>query len=193
MKYQKTIEKEPSYLEVGATRLKDTGKRTVFETGSHKEIVEGRGRYDLIPLEALGNLYERNNTKLDHMVSQVLFSFHRALIAESAPQKIEHLYEALLEFINYTKKAPTHKNLFFYTQELSKLYEAGAVKYAARDWEKGRPMEVFINSALRHLFQFLNNEKDEQHDVAFIWNTLSLIDTLRRLPSTAYTLKEIKE
>jgi hypothetical protein len=34
---------------------------------------------------------------------------------------------------------------------LAQLYEVGATKYAARNWEKGIPLDRFIDSAFRHM------------------------------------------
>lgn len=36
--------------------LEDSGDRTIFETGAQREIIEGKGRYDLLPPEALKRL-----------------------------------------------------------------------------------------------------------------------------------------
>jgi hypothetical protein len=48
-------------------------------------------------------------------------------------------------------------------------------------------MEIFINSTLRHFLQYLNKETDENHGIAVVWNLISCIDTIRRMPSLAYT------
>ncbi|MFB3779681.1 MAG: dATP/dGTP diphosphohydrolase domain-containing protein [Bryobacteraceae bacterium] len=36
-------------------------------------------------------------------------------------------------------------------RRLAKIYEGGAVKYAARNWEKGMPISRFLDSAKRHI------------------------------------------
>lgn len=55
---------------------------------------------------------------------------------------------------------------------LSKLYEAGAVKYGPYNYQKGIPVSSFINSALRHLFKYLAGEDDEDHLSAATFNVL---------------------
>ena len=55
---------------------------------------------------------------------------------------------------------------------LSKHYEAGARKYDDRNWEKGMPVSVMIDSGLRHIFKYLDGQTDEDHLVAAAWNIL---------------------
>lgn len=52
----------------------------------------------------------------------------------------------------------------------AQLFERGAVKYDARNWEKGQPMSVFLDCALRHLFNYLAGKRDEDHLAAARWN-----------------------
>lgn len=55
---------------------------------------------------------------------------------------------------------------------LSKLYEAGAKKYDDRNWEKGIPISVMIDSGMRHLLKYLDGQTDEDHLTAAAWNIL---------------------
>lgn len=55
---------------------------------------------------------------------------------------------------------------------LSKHYEAGAVKYDDRNWEKGIPISVMVDSAMRHLLKYMDGQTDEDHLVAVAWNIL---------------------
>lgn len=166
--------------------LKDSGSRTTFGTGSQKEVVQGRGRYDLLPLLTIAEYfrYYGEDSSSDMVTSDILYNIYVSMVTEQVEEKIPLLYNAIFVFIDAHMPG-----IYKVIPELAKLYEAGANKYAARDWEKGRPMEVFLNSALRHYFQYMNKETDERHDLAFIWNLVSLIDTLKRLPECAYTLK----
>lgn len=65
---------------------------------------------------------------------------------------------------------------------LAKHYEAGAVKYSDRNWEKGIPAHSFADSALRHLFKYLDGQKDEDHLIAAIWNLCGLAWTEEKHP-----------
>lgn len=53
---------------------------------------------------------------------------------------------------------------------LAKHYEEGIGKYGERNWEKGQPLKVFLDSALRHLSKFASGARDENHLSAAVWN-----------------------
>lgn len=55
---------------------------------------------------------------------------------------------------------------------LAKHYEAGAQKYDDRNWEKGIPISVMIDSAMRHLLKYMDGQDDEDHLTAVAWNIL---------------------
>ena len=59
-------------------------------------------------------------------------------------------------------------------------FEKGAKKYADRNWEKGMPVSVYTNSALRHLCQFMDGHEDENHLIAALWNVVCAYETILR-------------
>lgn len=59
--------------------------------------------------------------------------------------------------------------------------ELGAKKYGDRNWEYGMPQSRFINSALRHLCQYLTGAADEDHLAAAAWNILAALDQEERV------------
>ena len=64
---------------------------------------------------------------------------------------------------------------------LAKHFENGAKKYGERNWEKGLPLNSFVDSGYRHLLLYMAGEKDEDHLVACAWNFLCALDTRERL------------
>lgn len=64
------------------TPLQDSGERTHFETGAMREIVQGKGRFDLLPLAEISNIV----TQLNVDDYNVIF---RALLTEERPPKRE--------------------------------------------------------------------------------------------------------
>jgi len=57
------------------------------------------------------------------------------------------------------------------------VLQRGAQKYDARNWEKGIPLSRFVDSGLRHLMQYLEGRRDEDHAAQAAWNILGLIHT----------------
>jgi len=61
-------------------------------------------------------------------------------------------------------------------RRIADVYEKGAVKYAARNWEKGQPIAAsFLDSALRHIYQNLEGLRDEDHLAQAAWNLIAAI------------------
>ena len=88
--------------------LKDSGERREFGTGAVRDMSFGKGRFDLLPVEAI--------------------------------------------------------------MRLAKHCEKGSQKYGERNCEKGVPISSLIDSALRHLFKYLEGWDDEDHLTAAFWN-----------------------
>lgn len=60
---------------------------------------------------------------------------------------------------------------------LARVFEEGAKKYTARNYESGIPLSRFLDSALRHLFKHLEGQRDEPHIAQAGWNILAYIHT----------------
>jgi len=59
---------------------------------------------------------------------------------------------------------------------LSKHYEAGAKKYGRWNYQKGIPVSSFVDSALRHIFKYLDGWDDEDHASAAVFNLLGVME-----------------
>lgn len=59
---------------------------------------------------------------------------------------------------------------------LAQVYEKGAKKYAPHNWERGMPLHLFADSALRHTFQYLGGARDEDHLGHAVFNLLAIIE-----------------
>ena len=55
-------------------------------------------------------------------------------------------------------------------RRLAVHYENGAKKYGDRNWEKGFPMSRAMDSAMRHINQYREGHRDEDHLAQAIWN-----------------------
>lgn len=65
--------------------------------------------------------------------------------------------------------------------EVARIFEAGAIKYESRNWEKGIPLSRFMDSGLRHAMKWLRGDRDEPHLAQACWNFLCLLDTQERI------------
>lgn len=143
--------------------IKDSGERRTFSTGSVRDVSEGKGRCDLLPL---GIISDRLDDKI--------FMFIEEYIRQG---NVTSLWFALDEFIGIDDK-----QWYSVLLDVSKHYEAGAKKYAERNWEKGQPLHVYIDSGVRHYLKFKAGLTDEPHLRAFVWNILGAIWTHRNKP-----------
>lgn len=136
--------------------LLDSGARREFETGAVRDIAEGKGRCDLLPLKAVADrLGDKTFLYVEDYIRQGDVCSLWFAIDEFAHRYGAGIYSTLLE--------------------VSKQYEDGARKYADRNWERGMPVHCFIDSGVRHYLKFLRGDTDEPHDRAFIWNMLGAI------------------
>lgn len=139
-------------------KLKDSGERREFTTGAVRDISDGKGRCDLLPLDVVGNL-EKDPLLIginEYIRSGDKFKLVQVIICFS-DKNFGNLPTAMLE--------------------VSKHYEDGCNKYGERNWEKGISLHCYIDSAVRHYFKFKRGDTDEPHDRAFLWNLLCAIWT----------------
>lgn len=66
-------------------------------------------------------------------------------------------------------------------RRLAVHYENGARKYGDRNWEKGQPLRRYLESAIRHIYTFLDGARDEDHLAAAAWNVLACIHTEEKI------------
>lgn len=147
--------------------IKDSGARREFSSGAVRDIQEGKGRCDLMPLDAVANIISIKE------ISSVLNSI--SLFMDSG--NVDYINRAIQSFCNYHCWQPEDALL-----EVSIHYEEGAKKYGERNWEKGIPLHCYIDSGVRHLLKYTRGDTDEPHDRAFIWNMLGLIWTVKHKP-----------
>ena len=68
-------------------------------------------------------------------------------------------------------------------RRLAILYEKGSKKYSDRNWEKGIPASRMFSSAVRHLFQWIAGNRDEDHLAAAAWNIFCIMHYEEVLPN----------
>lgn len=143
-------------------QILDSGDRTQFESGAVRDMREGKGRCDLMPLEVVANYICECNDKTD----DILWAIREFQKSNST----SYLYSALNAFD--IRHYGNYCTMFL---EVSKHFEEGAKKYGENNWQKGIPVHCYIDSAVRHYLKWLRGDNDEPHDRAFVWNLMCCI------------------
>ena len=133
--------------------IKDSGNRREFSTGAVRDIQEGKGRCDLLPLEVVAQI-------TGDVIFQEISEFQK-------DGDTSNLYDALEFFAEIYGGG-----IFTMILDVAKHFEAGALKYGENNWQKGLPPSCYIDSALRHYLKFKRGDDDEPHDRAFVWNLM---------------------
>ena len=152
-------------------KILDSGERRQFETGAVRDIHDGKGRCDLMPLEVITTIME------DSTLSNI-FMYQKTGSAD-------YLVDAIKDFSNLF-----YDNLCDMFLELSIHFEEGAKKYGENNWQKGIPTKHYIDSGVRHYLKFLRGDKDEPHDRAFVWNMICCLWTMVNKPELDSYAKE---
>lgn len=151
--------------------IKDSGNRTEFASGAVRDIQEGKGRCDLLPLGVAASCIDRPAvlTSIDNFMAYNELLWLRMAIAQFCVERDWDIPTMLLEVAVH--------------------FEEGAKKYGERNWQKGIPVSRYIDSAVRHYLKFRRGDDDERHDRAFCWNIICAIWTCLYMPE----LNEYKE
>ena len=144
--------------------IKDSGNRFQFETGAVRDVQEFKGRCDLLPLDVVSECM--NDIVLSH-----LDDFKKM----GDPWILCVVLSVFAENSNF-KDMPT---MFL---EVSKHFEEGCKKYGENNWQKGLPVSSYINSGTRHYLKWIRGDKDENHDLAFVWNITCAVWTCKNKP-----------
>ena len=184
--------------------LLDSGERRDFGTGATRDIQIGKGRCDLLPFGVISDLvrtydvsvdtftsYTGNSVTLNELVFFIFDCINDYVKSKEYNQDcilfavnafiFYHWGEGVLGIPNVTPKFPYKAIL-----ELSKHFEAGALKYEEDNWKKGVPMHSFLDSGIRHLLKFADNWEDEPHDRAFVWNMLCMLWTEKHFNNCSF-------
>lgn len=151
---------------IGEIMIQDSGDRTEFDSGAVRDMHEGKGRCDLLPLDVVGKFYDSGYRDIFSAIDTfIVFGNKNYLIST---------------LNTFTEKVYGNKETMFL--ELACHYEAGCKKYGVNNWKKGIPVSSYIDSAVRHLLKHIRGDQDERHDRAFCWNIVCAIWTLENKP-----------
>lgn len=166
------IEKEINNLEQGASAntdkptILDSGNRTEFSSGAVRDMREGKGRCDLMPLDVAEKIIQSPTIGL--------------ISAFQKTGDTKYLYFALERFAVNCYMTNENTDTISGTSctmllEVAKHFEEGAKKYGESNWQKGIPVHCYIDSAVRHYLKWKRGDNDEPHSKAFVWNLMCCI------------------
>ena len=139
--------------------IKDSGSRTEFTTGAVRDVQEGKGRCDLMPLGVVAGLLGSDEI-------ECINNF-------KATGDVDFLFDCLEGYC---------ESMQLMLLEVAKHFEEGAKKYGENNWQKGIPLHSYIDSAIRHYLKHEAGMTDEPHDRAFVWNIMCAIWTIENKP-----------
>lgn len=152
----------------------------ILDSGAVRDIQEGKGRCDLLPLDVVAEVLRDTTGKPDKMVNYIY------LFQQTGDH--DYLHSVINEVAYQRWPFPDECTMLL---EVAKHFEEGCKKYGENNWQKGIPTHCYIDSAVRHYLKFLRGDKDEPHDRAFCWNILCCIWTCIHKPElNDYAKKE---
>ena len=173
----------PEYdpAEVAFSKVQDSGERKEFSTGAKRDIQEGKGRCDLLPLHEVAVMMGDGTTP--DFILEGIYMF-----VNSRNHGRRYLASALEGFA--MERGWDLPTMFL---ELAAHFEEGAKKYGEYNWQKGIPIHSYIDSAVRHYLKYRRGDTDERHDRAFCWNIVCCIWTIANKPKMCDIRGEIND
>ena len=148
----------------------DSGTRRDFGTGAVRDMAEGKGRMDLLPWDIIADGW----IAYDQIKNFVIKLHHATRHIDLAA----NIRMALNHFIGIAFDGNAETAILEYAKHM----EAGCQKYGSRNWENGIPVDVYLDSALRHFIKYMRGDDDERHDRAVLWNLWCCLWTIKHEP-----------
>jgi hypothetical protein len=172
--------------------LKDSGTRQEFAGGAVRDKSSGKGRYDLCAVDSFNLLadaveHDPIAMEVDLMTMWEVGRYNLGMTLKTG--RMDYAIAAMRELASFiqikfwnennitpTDDQLTHMPTHAYFR-VARVYEKGALKYAARNWEKGINLARFLDSSTRHWMQVLDGADDEDHAGQALWNIVGWIQT----------------
>jgi hypothetical protein len=178
---------------------KDSGNRQDYKSGMRRDIEEDKPQWDLVPLcfwdgwTAITPLSQ--HTTMDTNFSTIIREyavFSRTNLEKggwvnvSVPQNIiEDMFTSIVvSLIKIEEATYGDASQPDIIRRYRELLERGAKKYGAHNYQLANSKEEadrFFRSGFRHLMQFLNQDRDEDHLAAVIFNIVAYAMCLSKL------------
>lgn len=156
--------------------IQDSGTRREFESGAVRDMAEGKGRCDLLPLLDVANVLYDLKIGSDPEIVFIILSALSVCVDERKTSCVRY-QQAVTALRSFSEL--TGDSIYKMMLEVAIHYEE-AKKHSEQNLEKGLPPRYFLDSAIRHLFKRLDDRSDEDHGGAFVWNMFGFMLALKR-------------
>lgn len=154
-------------------------EKTTFDTGAIRAVGNGKGRFDLMPIE----IYAAYLSAKFNINTEETAMFYLAEFQKSG--SVNSLFAAIEKFRIEANIDKEDVGL-----QVAVQFEEGEKKYPSEIIDgriclnayKGLPLNCFLDSACRHYLKFRKGLTDERHDRAFFWNVFMAIWTVHYRP-----------
>lgn len=161
--------------------IKQTGEPVVYGDGAIRNTKDGKGRYDLIPMEPMTSIMKAYRDK--NFIAEIdAIANEDAFIVTLYNYAINRKFAYAIILLSlgcdmhgirwHVYSDEIGENFASMIEYLAEHFEKGAKIYGEHNCEKGIPLESFIDSGLRHMTQCINvtGDREENHWIAAIWN-----------------------
>lgn len=166
--------------------LKMDGKEHKFGEAT-RYTKEGKGRFDLIPVEsvlalinAIGRMSDEMSGLDENINMYILCNAFKGCYGTAIG------YMMITKYGDYSRTYDSTNIIRFLLPkmlaELAVHFQKGAEKYGPHNCERGIPLWSFRDSGLRHMCQWLDGKNDENHFIATIWNFMMAMWTIEVHP-----------
>lgn len=145
-------EKVPMNNLENMTLPKDSGETRNMSNGTQRDANLDKGRWDLLPGKEMKMVLELEATSppIDYDMASVVFTDEVSQFMED--HDIRHLAQAIRACHNGLDEYKDFPIEYMFL-DVSKLYQAGALKYKENNWKNGMPVKWCIDSGGRHFYK----------------------------------------
>ena len=160
------------------SEIQDSGTRREFETGAVRDMPDGKGRFDLMPLDVVADIVAITDTNFIEIINceHAFLTFMKLGLVDGNYWSFVNACETFIKLRGWS--APEAM------LEVAIHFEDGARKYGENNWQKGIPISSYVDSAYRHYFKWKCGLNDERHDRAVLWNLMCAAWTVVHRPDT---------
>lgn len=155
--------------------LHDSGERTLFNTGAMRDTAMGKPEFSVLATTYIRELLKMSvslSEGLDRRIYDRVDDVLDDLVDTDTAELGYDLNPVYGDFAPYLYLVPDVA-----IRRVAAHYGKGANKYSPRNWEKGIPLSRYFDSLMRHMLQWANGDRREDHLAAALFNVMGILFT----------------